>query len=76
MSTLNKIYHDRVRAGDIHADPAQEAVLPMLEDIRHHLETTRQKKRGILGGFSTRRKKRRWASTSGGAGGSGAASPS
>jgi cell division protein ZapE len=51
MSTLNKIYHDRVRAGDIHADPAQEAVLPMLEDIRHHLETTRQKKRGILGGL-------------------------
>ena len=51
MSTLNKIYHDRVRAGDIHADPAQESVLPMLEDIRHHLETTRQKKRGILGGL-------------------------
>ncbi len=51
MSTLNKIYHDRVRAGDIHADPAQEAVLPVLEDIRHHLETARQKKRGILGGL-------------------------
>ncbi|WP_300519612.1 cell division protein ZapE [Aliiroseovarius sp.] len=51
MSTLNKIYHDRVRAGDIHADPAQESVLPILEDIRHHLETTRQKKRGILGGL-------------------------
>ncbi len=51
MSTLSKICHDRVRAGDIHADPAQEAGLQILEDIRHHLETARQKKRGILGGL-------------------------
>ena len=51
MTTLTKLYHDRVRAGDIHADPAQEACLPALEDIRVHLETTKQKRRGILGGL-------------------------
>ncbi|MCI2399507.1 cell division protein ZapE [Aliiroseovarius subalbicans] len=51
MTTLTKIYHDRVRAGDIHADPAQEACLPALEDIRTHLEATRTKRRGILGGL-------------------------
>jgi len=49
--TIADIYAARVASGALHPDPAQEAVLPMLEDIRHHLETTRLKRRGILGGL-------------------------
>ncbi|MGB0959813.1 MAG: cell division protein ZapE [Halocynthiibacter sp.] len=47
--TLLEIYTAKVARGEIHSDPAQEMVLPFLEDIRVHLETTRAKKRGILG---------------------------
>lgn len=50
-ATLPDIYAQKVSAGDISPDPAQELVLPVLEDIRHHLETTKAKKRGILGGL-------------------------
>ncbi|GKY88774.1 cell division protein ZapE [Sinisalibacter aestuarii] len=49
--TIAEIYAARVADGALHPDPAQEAVLPMLEDIRHHLETTRLKRKGILGGL-------------------------
>jgi cell division protein ZapE len=49
--TIAEIYQARVATGALHPDPAQEAVLPMLEDIRHHLETTRLRRKGILGGF-------------------------
>lgn len=49
--TLAEIYAARIAVGALHADPAQEAVLPMLEDIRHHLESTRLRRRGILGGL-------------------------
>lgn len=49
--TIAEIYEARVAAGGLHHDPAQEAVLPMFEDIRHHLEATGLKRRGILGGL-------------------------
>jgi len=49
--TIAEIYEARVDAGGLHHDPAQEAVLPMFEDIRHHLETTKLKRKGILGGL-------------------------
>jgi cell division protein ZapE len=49
--TIAEIYAARVEAGALHPDPAQEAVLPMLEDIRHHLEATHLKRKGILGGL-------------------------
>ncbi len=49
--TLHDIYHAHAAAGALTPDPAQAAVLPMLEDIRHHLEATRLKRKGILGGL-------------------------
>jgi len=49
--TISEIYAARIADGSLHPDPAQEAVLPMLEDIRHHLETTKLKRKGILGGL-------------------------
>jgi cell division protein ZapE len=49
--TLHDIYHAQAAAGALTPDPAQEAVLPMLEDIRHHLEATHLKRKGILGGL-------------------------
>ncbi|PIE08442.1 MAG: cell division protein ZapE [Rhodobacterales bacterium] len=49
--TLQDIYNRRVAEGQLSPDPAQIIVLPMLEDIRHHLESTHLKRRGILGGL-------------------------
>lgn len=49
--TIAEIYAARVAEGGLHHDEGQEAVLSMLEDIRHHLETTKLRRRGILGGF-------------------------
>lgn len=49
--TLAEIHAALVAKGDLHPDPAQEAVLPVLEDIRRHLEATHLKRRGILGGL-------------------------
>ncbi len=49
--TLQEIYARKVTAGELHADPAQEAVLPMLEDVRTHLQRTAGRRRGILGGL-------------------------
>ncbi len=49
--TLQEIYAARVAAGALKEDPAQLAVLPLLEDIRAHLEAARQRRRGILGGL-------------------------
>jgi len=48
---LQDIYARMAKAGDITRDAAQEAVLPVLEDIRVHLMTSRPRKRGILGGL-------------------------
>ncbi|HCQ66513.1 MAG TPA: cell division protein ZapE [Rhodobacteraceae bacterium] len=48
---LQDVYRTRVAEGLLNPDPAQLAVLPMLEDVRHHLEATHLKRRGILGGL-------------------------
>lgn len=50
--TLTEIYEARVAAGDLHADPAQRAVLPDLEAIRVWLEANPERKRGLLGFFA------------------------
>jgi cell division protein ZapE len=47
---IQDIYDDLVAAGTMTADPAQHAVLPMLEDIRAHFETAPVRK-GLLGGL-------------------------
>lgn len=47
---IQDIYDGLVVAGQIAADPAQHAVLPVLEDIRAHFETAPAKK-GLLGGL-------------------------
>ncbi len=49
--TLQQIYARLVAEGKLTADPAQQAVLPVLQDIRDHLERTKTRKRGILGGL-------------------------
>lgn len=46
--SLFDLYHDRVLAGQIQPDPAQEAVLPELEALRLHL-TRRRPMRSRLG---------------------------
>ena len=48
---MHDIYDRMVAEGVLNADPAQEAVLPMLEDVRHHLEATHLRRNGILGGL-------------------------
>ncbi len=50
-ATLTQIYDARVAAGDIHADAAQRAVLPMLERVRAGLEAP-VKKSGLFGLFT------------------------
>lgn len=51
MTRLQDIYADLVTTGQLTADPAQQAALPALEDIRVHLEAAKTRKRGILGGL-------------------------
>ncbi|SLN35732.1 AFG1-like ATPase [Pseudoruegeria aquimaris] len=51
MATLSEIYARKVKAGDIRPDPAQELVLPILQDIRAHLEAAKTRRRGVLGGL-------------------------
>ncbi len=51
---LQDIYAAKVAAGDLMADPAQEAVLPFLQDLRAHLEVTKERKKGIFGGLFVR----------------------
>ncbi len=48
---LSEIYAHRVAGGMLEDDPAQRAVLPVLEDIRSHLERASAPRRGILGGL-------------------------
>jgi len=48
---LQDIYSRLVADGSLHADPAQELVLPVLEDVRQHLQGAKTRKRGILGGL-------------------------
>ncbi len=49
--TLTEIYEARVAAGELHPDPAQRAVLPILETIRTTLETAPPRRRGLLSGL-------------------------
>ncbi len=49
--TLQEIYARKVASGELQADPAQQAVLPVLEDIRAHLQAAGGRRRGILGGL-------------------------
>lgn len=49
--TLQEIYAARVETGEITADPAQEEVLPLFDDIREHLLAASSRRKGILGGL-------------------------
>ncbi len=49
--TLTEIYESKVASGTLRADPAQKAVLPLLESLRLWLETARPAKAGFLGGL-------------------------
>lgn len=51
--TLTQIYEARVAEGALQADPAQHAVLPLLEEIRAHFAALPAKK-GLLGGLFAR----------------------
>ena len=48
---MTQIYETRVTEGKLRADPAQNAILPQLEDLRFWLEEHAAKKRGLLGGL-------------------------
>lgn len=48
METLIEIYAARVAAGELRSDPAQEAVLPLLERVRAQLAQQPVGKRGLL----------------------------
>lgn len=52
--TLTEIYETRIAAGALRADPAQHAVLPMLEDLRVWIEAHPTRKVGLLGGLFAR----------------------
>ncbi len=49
--SLTDIYAHMAAQGALVPDPAQQAVLPALEDIRQHLQATTSRRRGILGGL-------------------------
>jgi cell division protein ZapE len=49
--TLTEIYETRVAAGELRADPAQHALLPALERLRHWLEAQAERPRGKLRGL-------------------------
>ena len=53
--TLTEIYDARVAAGELHADAAQRALLPLMEEVRRGVEAQPapgRKKGGLLGRFS------------------------
>lgn len=49
--TLTQIYESRVAAGTLRPDPAQHAVLPALETLRHWLETNATRRTGLFAGL-------------------------
>lgn len=52
--TLTEIYEGRVAQGDLRPDPAQHAVLPLLEDLRFWLETNATRRVGLFAGLFAR----------------------
>ena len=52
--TLTEIYEAKVAAGTLRADPAQHAVLPMLEDLRTWLEASASRRVGLFAGLFAR----------------------
>ncbi len=52
--SLTEIYDARVAEGRLRPDPAQRGVLPLLEEVRHWLEETSARKRGLGGLFQRR----------------------
>ncbi|MFN3293480.1 MAG: cell division protein ZapE [Gemmobacter sp.] len=51
MTSLPALYDARVAAGTLRPDPAQHAVLPLLEELRLWLEANPTRPRGLLAGF-------------------------
>lgn len=49
--TLQEIYAAKVAAGELSPDPAQEAALPLFDDIRAGLIATAGRKKGFLSGL-------------------------
>ena len=49
--TLTEIYDGRVAAGQLRPDPAQHAVLPKLEALRHWLEANANRRVGLFAGL-------------------------
>ena len=49
--TLTEIYDARVAAGTLRPDPAQHAVLPVLEDLRQWLEANATRRVGLFAGL-------------------------
>jgi cell division protein ZapE len=52
--TLTEIYETRVASGALRPDPAQHAVLPMLEDLRSWLEANADRRVGLFAGLFAR----------------------
>ncbi len=49
--TLTELYDQRIALGTLRADPAQHAILPLLEDIRLWLETNANRRVGLFAGL-------------------------
>jgi cell division protein ZapE len=52
--SLTEIYEEKVAAGHLRADPAQHAVLPLLEDLRLWLEANPTRRVGLFAGLFAR----------------------
>jgi cell division protein ZapE len=52
--TLTEIFEEKVARGALRADPAQHAVLPMLEDLRAWLEANANRRVGLFAGLFAR----------------------
>ena len=50
--SLTQIYEERVATGGLRADPAQHAILPLLEDIRVWAEAQGPRRRSLLSRFA------------------------
>ena len=52
--TLTELYEERVASGALRADPAQHAVLPLMEDLRTWLEANADRRVGLFAGLFAR----------------------